>query len=537
MSDEITADYCIAGGGIAGLLVASKLAASGKRIVVLEQGPRYSEQNRVDLMIQSQETLNDGAGYNDDLDEAARTPHTTAGQNEGAVEWSVGRLFGVGGTALHFEGLSQRPRADDLRVKTLYGYGRDWPITFSELEPWLLRAEQELGVAGNDDNPYTSPRSDPFPMPAHPFSHFDRELFEPGLKRLGITAHSLPYAVNSIPYRNRSACRACRLCVFCPTGARYSPDRVLGPMLDASSNVTIVDSVSLRRLETSAGGERIVAAHVARVGQKTPLIVRATGFVLALGGVGTPRSLLLSADERTHRHGLGNMGGQLGRGFSGHAGPSFNVEFDQPVGGRLGFETMGTDHFLEHIDRHQRPPFMLAAAPARDPVQIGHDATERASRDDTLSLEALRSGVTRMATLWTLGELEGSGTLELDEHHLDAFGSPVAKITKKWTDRDREGFAIQAQFVKRLADAMGARHKSEVDPVPSKRRDNHPSGTTAMATNPDDGVCDSNLKVFGLENLHLASSSVFPHLAAPAPTLTIAALSLRLAAHLNGEVS
>lgn len=156
MSDEITADYCIAGGGIAGLLVASKLAATGKRIVVLEQGPRYSEQNRVDLMIESQETLNDGADYNDDLDEAARTPHTTAGQNEGAVEWSVGRLFGVGGTALHFEGLSQRPRADDLRVKTLYGYGRDWPITFSELEPWLLRAEQELGVAGNDDNPYVT---------------------------------------------------------------------------------------------------------------------------------------------------------------------------------------------------------------------------------------------------------------------------------------------------------------------------------------------------------------------------------------------
>ena len=156
---------------------------------------------------------------------------------------------------------------------------------------------------------------------------------------------------------------------------------------------------------------------------------------------------------------------------------------------------------------------------------------------NTLSLDALRSGVTRMATFWTLGELEGSGTLELDENHLDAFGSPVAKITKKWTDRDREGFAIQAQFVKHLADAMGAMHKSEVDPVPSTRRDNHPSGNTAMATNPDDGVCDSNLKVFGVENLHLASSSVFPHMSAYAPTLTTAALTLRLAAHLNGEVS
>ena len=532
---EITADYCIAGGGIAGLLVASRLAATGKRIALLEQGPRYSEQDRVDRLIESQQTLRDGADYNDDLDAAARTPHTTADPKDGAVDWSVGRLFGLGGTALHWEGESTRPRAEDLRVKTLYGYSRDWPITYSELEPWLFRAEHELGVAGAGDNPYTSPRSGPFPMPAHPFSYFDREFFRPGLERLGMVGHSLPHAVNSVPFRNRSTCRACRICVFCPTGARYSPDRVLGPVLDASPNVTIVHDVSLRRLETSAGGERIVAAHAVDVRERTPVVVRAKGFVVAMGGVGTPRALLLSADEGTHRHGLGNMGGQLGRGFCGHAGPSFNLVFDRRVGGRLGFTTMGTDHFLEHVDRRKQPPFMVAAAPSLDPVTIGHRALEHALRNDTISLDAVRAGVTRMATLWTLGELEPSGTLELDADHLDDFGSPVAKITKKWTARDREGFALQTQFVTRLADSMGATFEPESEPVPVRRRDNHPSGTTAMATSPDEGVCDSNLKVFGLENLHLASSSVFPHLAAPPPTLTIAALSLRLAAHLSGE--
>ncbi len=54
-----------------------------------------------------------------------------------------------------------------------------------------------------------------------------------------------------------------------------------------------------------------------------------------------------------------------------------------------------------------------------------------------------------------------------------------------------------------------------------------------MGTSPDDGVCDSNQKVFGLDNLYLASSSVFPHFGAAAPTLTIAALALRLAGHLE----
>ena len=58
-----------------------------------------------------------------------------------------------------------------------------------------------------------------------------------------------------------------------------------------------------------------------------------------------------------------------------------------------------------------------------------------------------------------------------------------------------------------------------------------------MATSPDEGVCDPNLKVFGLENLHLVSNSVFPHMGANPPTLTIAALALRLAAQLEGEAA
>jgi choline dehydrogenase-like flavoprotein len=83
---------------------------------------------------------------------------------------------------------------------------------------------------------------------------------------------------------------------------------------------------------------------------------------------------------------------------------------------------------------------------------------------------------------------------------------------------------------------MGAKHVSEVTP-PGAGLGYHPSGATAMANTPDDGVCDPDLKVFGLENLYLVSNSVFPHMGANPPTLTIAALALRLAAHLGGRVA
>jgi choline dehydrogenase-like flavoprotein len=42
MAREIMADYCIAGCGIAGAILAVKLAATGKKIIMLEQGPRFS---------------------------------------------------------------------------------------------------------------------------------------------------------------------------------------------------------------------------------------------------------------------------------------------------------------------------------------------------------------------------------------------------------------------------------------------------------------------------------------------------------------
>jgi choline dehydrogenase-like flavoprotein len=58
-----------------------------------------------------------------------------------------------------------------------------------------------------------------------------------------------------------------------------------------------------------------------------------------------------------------------------------------------------------------------------------------------------------------------------------------------------------------------------------------------MADSPDEGVCDRDLRVFGLDNLYIVSNSVFPHMGANPPTLTIIALALRLAAHLEGGVA
>jgi choline dehydrogenase-like flavoprotein len=533
MPEEIKTDYCVVGGGIAGILLAYKLAASGRKIVLLDQGPHFTEEDRAKMLLQSQAELNDFADYNDNVDPLVITPHSTAETGEEIVKYTNYRLFGIGGTALHFQGIMMRPLEEDMQVKSLFGYGRDWPIPYSELEPWLLRAEKEIGVSGNNDNPYASPRSGPFPMPAHPFSYFDKEIFGPALKKLGISGHSCPFSVNSRVYNNRPACQACRACKFCPSGARYSPDRVHFPLLKEKSNVSVLENISLRKLETGINDNQIVAAHAMRIQGRIPLIVQANKFILAMGGIETPRILLLSASKGLHKDGLGNLGGQLGQGFSDHDGPLAVCDTGKNVGNRLGFETMMTDHFRINDDRRRIPTFSIFGSPATDWINIGNAAMQWATKDNIISLNELRSGMKKYISLWTQTELQGNGTLELDSDNLDEFGSPVAKITMKLNDWDQQGYSKAVEVISQIGEAMGAQNISDIPP-PGDGLGYHPSGATAMAKNPDEGVCDANLKVFGLENLYLVSSSVFPHLGSNPPTLTIAALALRLAAHLEG---
>lgn len=61
----------------------------------------------------------------------------------------------------------------------------------------------------------------------------------------------------------------------------------------------------------------------------------------------------------------------------------------------------------------------------------------------------------------------------------------------------------------------------------------HQSGTTRIATSPELGVVDYDLKVFGTRNLYVCSCSVFPTSGQANPTYFIGAFAIRLAHHLT----
>lgn len=121
----------------------------------------------------------------------------------------------------------------------------------------------------------------------------------------------------------------------------------------------------------------------------------------------------------------------------------------------------------------------------------------------------------------------------------DALGLRQISIDWRLTELDRHTYRTAARlFGAELARACRGRFQTEEwladkDATPQVFGTSHHMGTTRMADDPHEGVVDRHCKVHGVDNLHIAGSSVFPTGSWAFPTFTIIALSLRLAEQLR----
>jgi choline dehydrogenase-like flavoprotein len=119
----------------------------------------------------------------------------------------------------------------------------------------------------------------------------------------------------------------------------------------------------------------------------------------------------------------------------------------------------------------------------------------------------------------------------------DSLGLRRAKVYWRWGDEEIRGIRRIQEILRDAFRRSGLGH-FQVDtggPLPERYTlsASHHMGTTRMHLDPKQGVVDENCKVHGVSNLFIASSSVFPTGGAATPTLTIIALSIRLADHLK----
>lgn len=131
--------------------------------------------------------------------------------------------------------------------------------------------------------------------------------------------------------------------------------------------------------------------------------------------------------------------------------------------------------------------------------------------------------------------------VKLSEKKSDALGIPLSKIN--W-DITEATWITTIKIAEELTKEFKKHNLGEVVLYPNIFRENpdwkklfgdvnHHIGTTRMGDDPLKSVVDSDCKIWEIDNLYVTGSSVFPTSGHSNPTLTLIALSYRLAEHLH----
>jgi choline dehydrogenase-like flavoprotein len=538
MGEETSADVCLVGAGPAGLSLAMALAFAGVRVALLEGGNPAVARTLDDVRAEGEEAYPQS--------HISQTRANGLGGTSGLWSYRMANLDHdpeSGGRGCRYAPLD--PIDFEARPEIPHS---GWPLTRADLDPWYVQAQQVCGLGRFDYTPagWSTPQAQPLPL--------DPDLVETQMFQ------------------------------FAP--ATVWADEAVAT-LRASAGVQILTDANVTELETDAAGTRVTAVHWRRASGSTGT-VRARCTVLAAGGIENSRLLLLS--DRTVRGGLGNGSDQVGRYWMEHPlvrGGLLVTPQSAGLAGRLrlydafwqdGSKVMAklsvspermrkegllsTSALLNPRDEILASSAFQAYTAVRSPsgkaaslavkarlgAKIAAGAsdllTARKAMADQVNLDlngwSARPGAARFRVFEVVHQTEQSPdpdnrvTLSAET---DGFNRRIPILTWRWTTADRDRIARSRDlYAESFADAgLGEMIQKDWDQGHPRLLggNHHHIGGTRMSRDPSTGVVDADAKVHGVANLFIAGSSVFPSGGSVNPTLTIVALSLRLAAHVK----
>ena len=523
-------DVAVVGAGVAGALLAARLSEAGKKVALLEAGPDVED--RAELM--KKYFADPAKGVSSPYLDNGFAPRPGADNQyyvqDGPDNFSSTYERRVGGTTWHWHGMTPRMVPSDFSMQSQFNLARDWPISYEDLEPYYLEAEFEMDVAGDSNDDHGSPRSGPFPHPALRQHEIDFAIAD-ALRGSEVDGKPLQVKAQRSA-RNPNLCMGSGSCMpLCPTTAKYEAvrhvekARSLGAVVlskSVATEITVENNGDVKsiRYRTWDGDEREIIAKQ---------------YVLAANAMETPRLLLLS--ERAGQGRVANSSDQVGRNLMDHPLQLSVVVTQEPFPFYQG--PQATSIIASHRDtaeRRRRAGFF---------IEIFNTGTNTFSGPDRTVAELISSGLRgeELATtlksrmgheLMLLGQVEqlpeAKNRIQLDDEKTDQLGLPNPRITYEIGSYERDGLATIREVNELISSKIGV---GEAFHLPFLLGAGHIMGTTCMGNDPSSSVVDRNLTTHDHRNLHIVGSGVFPTGATANPTLTIAALSLRLADHLN----
>ncbi|MBO1325760.1 GMC family oxidoreductase [Acetobacter sp. TBRC 12305] len=538
--DTQTADVVIVGAGICGSMLAHKLARNGLSVILLDAGPHRDRDQIVENWRNMPPHNKSEYDYATPYPSVPWAPHTNYFPDNGylivkgpdASAYRQGIIKGVGGTTWHWAGSSWRYLPNDFRLKSTYGVGRDYAVSYDEIEPYYYAAELEMGVKGPNGQEIipSAPRKNPWPMDSMPFGPGDR-LFTDIVKPMGYDNTPVPQARNSRPYDGRPQCVGNNNCMpICPIGAMYHG--VYGAWKAERHGAKIIANAVVYSIETD-GKNNIVAMNYYDPDKGSHRVVART-FVIAANGIETPKLLLLAANDR-NPNGIANSSDQVGRNMMDHPGIGMSFQSAEPVWAGGGSVQMSS------ITNFRDGDFRSEYAA----IQIGYNNTAQNSRAGMKALsmglvgkkldDEIRRRTAHGVDIYANHEVlpHPDNRLVLSKEHKDALGIPHPEVTYDVGEYVRKSAVLSRQHLMKIAKAMGG---TEIEMSSFFTPNNHITGGTMMGHDPKDSVVDSWLRTHDHPNLFLATGGAMAASGTVNSTLTMAALSLRAGDAILGDL-
>ncbi|VAW87008.1 Glucose-methanol-choline (GMC) oxidoreductase:NAD binding site [hydrothermal vent metagenome] len=519
-SDILQAEICILGGGVAGIILANELLNSNKSIILLESG---------------------GEMYNNktqELYKAESTPPHFPNPH-------FSRLRFLGGSSNHWENSIERLSPIDFKKRE---WVRDsgWPITYDEVARFYPDAEDYCNVGGD----------------GYDFNFWKKKLKSDDAF---LASDSFNSVVSKSP--------------LIPTHF-YSQH---SEKLKNSNNIRIIKNSNIIDLEYDKETQ-IVQSVTFRTLQNIQKKVYAKKFVMCLGGIENARMLLLFNEKFENT--LGNRSDNVGRYFmehptirAAHLLPFYEYYLDKiyydgtmdkglHIRARASLsEDAQTKYRTNNLRMYFSKQSKLTLSDGVSSAHIISDSLQsnelpnnfgehllNALQDiDHISESLLKQefDVSLFDDVHRFGGFQIISMIEQTPdrnnrislgHEKDQLGLKKIKIDFRITQSDKDSAWKTLEL---FAKDPGIQLLGRVRLL--KERENriwgsqlgfgqHHIGTTRMSHTAEKGVVDSNLKVFGTKNFYISGSSVFPTGGHVPPTLTIIAITIRLAHELRSNV-
>jgi len=481
----LDADICIVGAGAAGITIAREFFNTDTKVLLLESGGLEYDNKTQDM--------NKGEFEGNTFEKASGESYLR----------NLRQRY-LGGNTNCWRGWCGKLDKEDFEKRDWIP-NSGWPIKRDELDPYYDKALTLFNI--------------------HPFEIDGREYEEKS---------GVPVFPDASVIRNRILHQS-----------EYRFGKTYKEELNKSKNITLLLHSNVVDLVTNGDGNSINKIIVSSL-QGRKFTVSPKVCVLATGGIENAR-LLLASNRKLTPNGLGNTHDNVGRYFMEHftvwnhieivmrKGYYPNSSFRHNRSNKYKHEVVqchNTSHATQKKEKMANFQFFHWEDYEKKPSEMLKFQKLTQAWDHPKKAELIAANKLWVGPVNTVTEIVPTAENRVMlSNQLDPLGGPAVKLVLNLTEfdlhtvnRSLEIFAIELMKHKRGEARINKKIEAgNMQPGP------HHMGATRMHESPKKGVVDKDCRVFGLDNLYIAGSSVFTTGSSVNPTYTIGALAIRIA--------